>query len=145
MDDALRYFDSKRLALVSSVVMPNHVHALLIQHTEYPLEDLLRSWKTFTSRTINRLLNRSGILWQRSYFDRLVRDEKHFRNSARYIRRNPDKAHLIAGDYVLYESDLAKQLSNTNGGYLPFGFNVTAGKPSLLALRATLFGSFAFV
>jgi REP element-mobilizing transposase RayT len=110
VDDALRHFDGKRLALVSSVVMPNHVHALLIQNPEHPLEDLLRSWKTFTSRTIHRLVGGSGNLWQRSYFDRLVRDEKHFRNCVRYIRRNPEKACLTVGEHILYESDLAKQI-----------------------------------
>lgn len=110
VDDALNFFDGKRLALISSVVMPNHVHALLVQNPTHPLEELLRSWKTFSSRTINQLLGRSGTLWQRSYFDRLVRDEKHFRNCVRYIRRNPERAHLIAGKYILYESDLAKQI-----------------------------------
>ena len=110
VDNALRHFDGKRYALISSVVMPNHVHTLLVQNPEYPLEDLLRSWKTFTSRTINRLVGSSGTSWQWSYFDRLVRDEKHFRNCVRYIRRNPDKVHLSAGEYILYESDLAKQI-----------------------------------
>ncbi len=111
VDHALRYFDGQRLALISSVVMPNHVHALLVQNREHPLEELLHSWKSFTSRSINRLLGRSGTLWQRSYFDRLVRDEQHFRNCVRYIRRNPEKAHLVAGKYILYQSDLAKQIA----------------------------------
>jgi putative transposase len=110
VDNALRHFDRQRLDLISSVVMPNHVHALLIQNAEHPLEDLLHSWKTFSSRNINRLVGRSGTLWQRSYFDRLVRDEKHFRNCGRYIRRNPEKAHLKPGEYILYESDVAKQI-----------------------------------
>jgi putative transposase len=110
VDDALRHFDGKRLALISSVVMPNHVHALFVQNPEHPLENLLHSWKTFTSRNVNRLVGRSGNLWQRSYFDRLVRDEKHFRNCVRYIRRNPEKAYLLPGEYILYESDLAKQI-----------------------------------
>jgi len=110
VDHALRHFDGKRFALISSVVMPNHVHALLVQNPEHPLEDLLRSWKTFSSRTVNRLRGRSGTLWQRSYFDRLVRDEKHFRNCVRYIRRNPGRARLRAGEYILYESNLAKQI-----------------------------------
>jgi REP-associated tyrosine transposase len=110
VDNALRHFDGLRVGLISSVIMPNHVHALLVQNSEHALEDLLRSWKTFTSRSINRLLGSSGRLWQRSYFDRLVRDEKHFRNCVRYIRRNPEKAHLKPGKYILYESDLAKQI-----------------------------------
>jgi putative transposase len=110
VDNALRHFDGERLALISSAVMPNHVHALLVQNPEHPLEDLIRSWKTFTSRTINQLVERSGHLWQRSYFDRLVRDEHHFANCVRYIRRNPEKARLAAGQYILYESTLAKQI-----------------------------------
>ena len=110
VDNALRHFDRQRLALISSVVMPNHVHALLIQNADHPLEHLLHSWKTFSSRNINRLVGRSGTLWQRSYFDRLVRNEKHFRNCVRYIRRNPEKAHLKPGEYIPYESDMAKQI-----------------------------------
>jgi len=90
--------------------MPNHVHALFVQNPEHPLEELIRSWKTFTARSINRLLERSGSLWQRSYFDRLVRNEKHFRNCVRYIRCNPERARLIAGEYILYESDLAGEI-----------------------------------
>jgi REP-associated tyrosine transposase len=86
------------------------VHALLVQNPKHPLEDVLRSWKTFSARTINKLTGRSGTLWQRSYFDRLVRDENHFRNCIRYIRRNPRKARLTASEYILYESDLAKQI-----------------------------------
>jgi hypothetical protein len=39
-----------------------------------------------------------------------VRDEKHFRNCVRYIRRNPEKAHLKPREYILYESDMAKQI-----------------------------------
>jgi len=110
VDGALRHFDGERFALISSVVMPNHVHALLVQNPEYPLEDLLRSSKTFSAKKINQLRGRSGILWQRSYFDRLVRNEKHFRNCVRYIRRNPEKAHLITGEYVLYESAVASSI-----------------------------------
>jgi putative transposase len=110
VDDALRHFDAKRLALISSVVMPNHVHALFVQNPEHPLEDLIRSWKTFSARSINQSLGRSGNLWRRSYFDRLVRDEKHFANCVRYIRRNPEKGRLAEDEYVLYESGLAKEI-----------------------------------
>jgi putative transposase len=110
VDEALRHFDHQRLLLISSVVMPNHVHALLIQTAEHPLEDLLHSWKSFSSRTIHRLVGRSGTLRQRSYFDRLVRNEKHFRNCVRYVRRNPEKVHLKPGQCILYDSNVAKQI-----------------------------------
>jgi putative transposase len=106
----LRHFDGERLALISSIVMPNHVHALFVQNPEHLLEKLLRSWKTFTARRINDLLGRSGSLWQRDYFDRLVRDENHFANCVRYIRRNPEKACLGEGEFILYESAMAKRI-----------------------------------
>ncbi len=50
VDGAMRHFDGDRLALISSVVMPNHVHALFVQNAEYPLEHLLHSWKSFSSQ-----------------------------------------------------------------------------------------------
>ena len=108
VDEALRHFDGERLALISSVVMPNHVHVVFVQHPEHPLEELLRSWKTFSARKINTILGCSGSLWQRDYFDRLVRDQNHFANCVRYIRRNPEKARLAPGEHILYESELAK-------------------------------------
>jgi putative transposase len=108
--EALRSFDGERLALISSVVMPNHVHALFVQNANWPLEKLLRSWKSFSSRKINSLLGRDGSLWQRDYFDRLVRDQEHFANCVRYIRRNPGKVHLQSGEYILYESELARSV-----------------------------------
>jgi putative transposase len=105
--DALRHFDGDRLAVISAVVMPNHVHALFVQHPSWPLEKLLRTWKSFTSRKINSLVGRNGTLWQRDYFDRLVRNETRFANCVRYIRRNPIKARLHGGEYILYEGKLA--------------------------------------
>jgi putative transposase len=108
--ETLRYFDGERLAMISFVVMPNHVHAVFVQNTDWLLEKLLRSWKSFTSRRINSVLERHGSLWQRDYFDRLVRDEKHFANCVRYIRRNPERARLCDGEYILYESELARSI-----------------------------------
>jgi putative transposase len=90
--------------------MPNHVHVLLVQNPEIALEKLIHSWKSFSTRSINKLLGRAGTLWQRDYFDRLVRDEQHLRNCVRYIRRNPQKANLRDSEYILYESDLAKSI-----------------------------------
>jgi REP element-mobilizing transposase RayT len=106
--EALRHFEGERVVMISAVVMPNHVHALFVQNPEWPLEKLIRSWKGFTARNINAVLGCSGGLWQRDYFDRLVRDEKHFANCVRYIRRNPEKADLREGEFILWESEMAR-------------------------------------
>jgi REP element-mobilizing transposase RayT len=74
----------------------------------WTIEQLVHSWKRFTARRINELLGREGALWQRDYFDRIVRDEGHFGNCVRYIRRNPEKAGLNVGACRLYESEFAQ-------------------------------------
>jgi len=108
--ETLRHFEGERVMMISFAVMPNHVHALFVQNPEWPLEKLIRSWKGFTARQLNKLLGRSGNFWQRDYFDRLVRDEKHFANCVHYIRRNPAKAHLSKAECILWESDIAKAI-----------------------------------
>jgi REP element-mobilizing transposase RayT len=108
--ETLRHFEGERVAMVSFAIMPNHVHAVFVQNPEWPLEKLIRSWKGFTARQINKLLGRTGGFWQRDYFDRLIRDEKHFANCVRYIRRNPEKARLGAGEFVLWESEIARNI-----------------------------------
>jgi hypothetical protein len=35
--ETLRHFDGERLALISSIIMPNHVHAVFVQSPEHPL------------------------------------------------------------------------------------------------------------
>ena len=105
--ETLRHFEGERVVMISLVIMPNHVHALFVQNPEWPLEKLTQSWKRFAARQINKLLERTGNFWQRDYFDRLVRDEKHFVNCVRYIRRNPEKASLSKYEFILWESGTA--------------------------------------
>ena len=106
--EALRHFDGERIAQIAWVVMPNHVHAVFVLNSAWLLENIILSWKGFTARHINALIGRIGTVWQRDYFDRLVRNAKHLANCIRYIRRNPHKARLREHEFVLYESELAK-------------------------------------
>ena len=105
---AFHHFDGTRINIVSFVVMPNHVHALFAPMHEWPLEKIVHSWKRQSAVRINRLTDSTGALWQRDYFDRLVRNEQHFARCVRYIRSNPEKARLRPGEYILYESDIAR-------------------------------------
>ncbi len=93
--DAWRHFDGQRYRLHAWVVMPNHVHVLVELLHGHRLPDIVRSWKTFTARMINRHLGRSGALWMPDYWDRFVRDEDHYRRVVNYIRQNPVKAGLV--------------------------------------------------
>ena len=110
VSETLRHFENERVVMISFVVMPNHVHALFVQNPDWALEKVIQSWKGFTARQVNKLLTRSGHFWQRDYFDRLVRDEKHFANCVRYIRRNPEKARLGKDQFILWESEVAQAI-----------------------------------
>jgi len=107
---ALEFFEGERTSVLSYVVMPNHIHSLFILHDDYRLDQIVHSWKRHTALEINRAENRSGSLWQKDYFDRLVRDRDHFNNCVRYIRRNPEKAGLKQDEFLLFESDIAKKV-----------------------------------
>jgi REP element-mobilizing transposase RayT len=72
--------------------MPNHVHVLLTPQAE--IASILHSWKSFTSKKANKILQREGHFWQAEAFDRYVRDEKHFKRAWEYIEENPVKAGL---------------------------------------------------
>jgi putative transposase len=108
MEETLRHFDGDRFAHIAWVIMPNHVHVLFVLKDGQALEKVVQNWKRRSAREINLALARSGTFWQKDYFDRLVRDQDHFANCVRYIRRNPAKAKLREGEYTLYESEMVK-------------------------------------
>ncbi len=94
VENAMRFFDGERYSLFSYVVMPNHCHVILRPWDGHKLEDILQSWKSYTSLNINRMLARKGVLWQEEAFDRIIRDSEHLRKVVRYIEKNPTKARL---------------------------------------------------
>ncbi len=98
--DALRHFDGERYELASFVVMPNHAHVLFRPLGQHRLPEILKSWKGFTAREINKRLGKTGPLWQDEYWDRLIRNERHFFKVAEYIRENPLKAKLRDGQFI---------------------------------------------
>ena len=91
---ALLHFDADRYHLIEWCVMSNHVHVLIETLPGHPLETILHSWKSFSSKECNRILKRTGRFWMKEYFDRYVRNQKHFDTVVDYIRQNPVKAGL---------------------------------------------------
>ena len=109
--EALRHFDSQRYHLDAFVVMPNHVHALVQPLPGHSLKEILRSWKSYSARQINKTVGRSGSVWMEESFDRIVRDWTALVKCRDYIARNPEKAHLRTGTFVL---SFEEKLQNTD-------------------------------
>jgi len=55
------------------------------------LSTIVRSFKAEVTRRSRLELNWEGEIWQRSYFDRVIRDGREFSNASRYIAENPLK------------------------------------------------------
>ena len=108
VQDRLGKSDESGACLHAWVIMPNHVHVLMTLTQDAALSMVLHDLKGGSSIDINRLLGRKGTLWQKDYFDRLIRDGDHFANCVRYIRANPTKARLKSGEYTHYERELAR-------------------------------------
>ena len=96
------------------VVMPNHVHGIVIitqddnnfrglsknlpsngfstekKMIPYGLPEIVRGFKSFSARRINNLRKlRGNPVWQRSYYDRIIRNERELKDIGEYIQSNP--------------------------------------------------------
>jgi REP element-mobilizing transposase RayT len=90
------HFAGERYTLHAWVIMPNHTHILYTPLPGWDLSQIVHSWKSYTAHKINKLLGRSGKLWQDEAFDRYIRDARHFDNALAYVENNPVKAGLCA-------------------------------------------------
>ncbi len=82
-------------------VMPTHVHVVLAQVEGWPLPGVVKGWKSFTAKAINKALGRDGRFWAKDYFDRFMRDGEQFEATLAYVEANPVKAGLCTkpGDW----------------------------------------------
>ena len=92
------------IALDEFVVMPNHFHGIInivgtgcdlslhpatsTRPNPKSLSELVGAFKTTTSKQIHRL-GMSSFQWQRSFYDRIVRNEDELNRIREYIRTNP--------------------------------------------------------
>jgi len=96
VENAFLHFDGRRYRPIAWCVMPNHVRVLIETWPGHPLDTVLHSWKSFTAQQANKLMERTGPFWAREYYDRFVRDDRHFELAVVYIEQNPVKAGLVA-------------------------------------------------
>ena len=108
-----------KVSLDAFVVMPNHVHGIVVirdvgggktptQHTSVgaqraatlpanlpnvkpgSLGAIVRAFKSAVTRRINIMRHTPGApVWQRNYYDRIIRDEVELNNIRLYIESNP--------------------------------------------------------
>jgi REP element-mobilizing transposase RayT len=105
------------LELDAFVIMPNHIHGIvvladfafrrieagfkaapttpaptmpIVPSKRHALPEIVRAFKTFSARRINVLRNSPGVpVWQRNYYEHIIRDEESLNRVREYIANNP--------------------------------------------------------
>ena len=91
------------------VVMPNHVHAIVILRdttaaSAQSLSVILGQYKAAVTQKL-RQTKPGKVIWQKSYYDRVLRNEQEYRNAWRYIDENPVRWYLNRGLPVPYSPE----------------------------------------
>lgn len=100
LTNAINHVDGHKCLILGYVIMPNHVHMLMLTLPGYKNSKVLGGIRQYSSNQINKLLNRSGEFWQDDPFDRVIRGEAHLKYCLKYIENNPK--YLSPQDYMLY-------------------------------------------
>jgi len=87
------------LYLHEFVVMPNHFHAIVEIGAlgQFPLGRLVGAFKSITTNRYIVGVREFGwspfekVLWQRNYYEHIIRDETSYDKLSEYIRNNPSK------------------------------------------------------
>ena len=98
------------VALDAFILMPNHIHGVIIIKDELPgvgagfkpalpaamtsrrqgVPEIVRAFKTFSARQINKMRSSGGeSVWQRGFYDHVIRGERELNGIRTYIMDNP--------------------------------------------------------
>lgn len=121
--------------LIGFVVMPDHVHLMVVPDKKNTISDVMRYIKGRFSRRYGKLSrgmnspdyevqdHRTGNLsrpnpkiWQESFYDHVIRNRKEFNERLNYLYNNPVKANLVENpeDYK-YSSATGKYDTDIDG------------------------------
>ncbi len=76
------------------VIMPNHVHLIITVNSaeNMSLPDIIRQFKSFTTKRYNDIYGtKNKVLWQRNYYEHIIRNDNDCLNIWQYINNNPAK------------------------------------------------------
>ena len=83
------------------IIMPNHLHIIIVingkgghlsdtgGHGNPPLQDIIGRFKSFTTYEYNKIYKTNGnIIWQRDFYEHIIRNEYELQQIREYISNN---------------------------------------------------------
>jgi REP element-mobilizing transposase RayT len=89
----------KNIRLDAFVVMPNHIHGIIVieksisqrvKRRQMTLFKIIGKFKMNTAKKINQLRNTPSLsVWQRNYYEHIIRNKNELNRIRQYIKDNP--------------------------------------------------------
>ncbi|WP_020570530.1 transposase [Neolewinella persica] len=107
--ERLKRYDGQYYKIVAYALLSNHLHLLLDFSIQCPkdwdfispipsyrnLASVIGKIKGGSANDVNKSLGRKGKLWAPGYYDRYIRNRKHFMQEFWYIMRNAEQAGVV--------------------------------------------------
>lgn len=102
---------NENIEIDTFILMPNHIHAIIIIKNEEPVEQidkkyafeiserrgrrslqgLMKDFKSITTRYYKNMFNANCSLRQESFYDEVIKNDEHYLGVCQYINDNPNK------------------------------------------------------
>lgn len=95
VEEALEYYKEYNYKIICYCLMNNHVH-LMIKTDTKPVGTLIARIHSIYTRYFNKKYEFVGHLFQGRYHSEIIKDDKQFLETTRYIHLNPVRASIVA-------------------------------------------------
>ncbi len=81
------------------VIMPDHVHFFCAEvpgGARHSLSRFVGAWKEWTAKELVEVVPTTAPVWQKRFFDHVLRSDESYAEKWKYVRDNPVRAGLVA-------------------------------------------------
>ena len=88
---------AEEILVFAYCIMPDHLHLLLKLNDGYgkTLQNWVAAFKRYTARLLNQLENITP-LWQKNFYEHVVRTDESMKGIAEYIVHNPIRKNMVS-------------------------------------------------
>lgn len=97
INDEINFRSGKEVKIYSYCLMPNHLHLLLSLSPSYgkSLQNWVAAFKRHTAYHLKSVVGGGTRLWQKKFYEHVVRNDESLKNIAEYIVLNPVRKGMV--------------------------------------------------